>query len=596
MQQRAQHILSTVFGYSEFRGDQQAIIDTLVQGRDALVIMPTGGGKSLCYQVPALLRDGLGVVVSPLIALMVDQVEGLRQSGVNAAALHSGQSFAEQQAIRLSIELGELDILYVSPERLALSSFVAWLQNQKIALIAIDEAHCISEWGHDFRADYLTLGQLKHLFPQVPRIALTATADDLTQQDIVSRLELTDAQFFLGGFDRPNIQYRIEPKYKEKDQLLAFIKKEYPNESGIVYCMSRNKTEQMAEFLREQGINALPYHAGMDSKLREINQHKFLRDDAVVMVATIAFGMGIDKPDVRYVVHLNLPKSIEAYSQETGRAGRDGMPSTALLLYGNQDIVQTMKFIENTDASFEQKQLNRYKLERLIGICELTSCRRQGLLHYFGQPLAEPCQNCDTCLQPPKTYNATQVVQKALSAIYRVGQNAPTGYLIQLLLGKTSERIEAAEHHKLSVFGIGKELSDTQWKSVFRQIIAAHWVDVDPQTQRLRLNERCRSILKGESQVFLREDEKADRKRQANQISFDSDEDRELWQELRTVRRDLAKSLDIPPYQVFSDATLAEFVRHKPQNHREFAAISGVGKYKLDKFADDFLDAILIFA
>jgi ATP-dependent DNA helicase RecQ len=597
----ARETLANVFGYSDFRGDQQVIVDTLIAGNDAFVIMPTGGGKSLCYQIPALVRKqqgfGFGLVVSPLIALMLDQVEGLKQSGVKAEALHSGQTFEQQQAIRYAIESGELDMLYVSPERLGSYQFMNWLRMQKLALIAIDEAHCVSQWGHDFRADYLKLGDVCRQFVNVPRIALTATADELTKNDIIERLYFGDARQFLGGFDRPNIQYRIETKYNEKDQILKFIQREAMGESGIIYCGSRKKTEQIAEWLKEQGVNAMPYHAGLDSEVRARNQLKFLRDEAVVIVATIAFGMGIDKPDVRFVAHLNLPKSIEAYIQETGRAGRDGLASTAIMFYNNQDLVRTLQMIENTEAAFEQLQLNRYKFERMMGICEITSCRRQGLLAYFGQPLPKPCGNCDTCLQPPQTYNASTVVQKALSAIYRVGQGeAPTGYLIQLLVGKLNDRMVESGHDKLSVFGIGRELNDKQWKSVFRQIIAAHWVNVEPTTQRLSLHASCRDILKGKQSVQLRMDQKIERgSKKRAPIEFDNQQDQELWQELRTLRRELAKDMDVPPYQIFSDATLAEIVRNKPTNHREFLNINGVGQKKLENFADDFINEILLF-
>ncbi len=595
-QETAGQLLRRIFGYEEFRPQQGAIIDHVMAGNDALVLMPTGGGKSLCYQIPAIARAGLGVVISPLIALMHDQVEALRQNGVRSAFLNSSLSAEEARAVERQAADGNLELLYVAPERLLQARTLALLQNIPLSLLAIDEAHCVSQWGHDFRPEYLQLGTLREHFAGVPRIALTATADQATRAEIVQRLHLQDARQFIRGFDRPNIRYRLaESSGNARQRLLHFIRDEHPGEAGIVYCLSRKRVDEIAHWLSEQGLVALPYHAGMDAEQRRLHQERFLREEGVVIVATIAFGMGIDKPDVRFVAHLNLPKSLEAYYQETGRAGRDGLPADAWLLYGLQDVILLRQMQESSQAPAAYKHVERQKLDAMLGFCELASCRRQALLAYFGDHLEQPCGNCDVCLEPPETWDATVAAQKALSCVHRTGQRFGVNYLIDVLLGKSNERITRFGHAGISTFGIGTELNANEWRNVFRQLIARGLAVVDADGHGgLHLTEKSRSVLRGEQQLHLRRlrvAAKAPRKERAV-ARFEREEDSALWDALRQCRQELARSQGIPAYMIFHDATLAEMVERKPVTRPEIAAISGVGQRKLDAYGDAFLDLI----
>ncbi len=588
------HILQQVFGYSSFRPSQRQIIDCLIQGGDALVLMPTGGGKSLCYQIPALIRSGVGIVISPLIALMQDQVEALRQTGVSAGALNSSLSAEEDARLRQQLLSGELQLLYVAPERLMTPGFQSLLQQIDIALFAIDEAHCVSQWGHDFRPEYIQLSALHEQFPRVPRVALTATADEVTRREIIQRLNLEQARQFISGFDRPNIRYRVsDDSSNARQRLLRFIQLDYPDQAGIVYCLSRRKVEETAAWLREKGVKALPYHAGMSQQDRADNQNRFLREDGIVMVATIAFGMGIDKPDVRFVVHMNLPKSLEAYYQETGRAGRDGEAAEALLFYNLQDVITLRQFVEQSDADELHKRIEMQKLERMLGYCELTRCRRQALLAYFGDELREPCGNCDNCLNPPETWDGSVAAQKALSCVYHTGQRFGVNYLIDVLLGKDNERMRRFGHHEISTFGIGEELDRNQWRSLFRQLIALGYLAVDQEGHGgLRLTEPCRPLLRGEETVELRRVRKeASRKAQKKTASFQGAQG-ELWEALRRKRLELAQEQGVPPYVIFHDATLMAMMEYRPQTLAQMSRISGVGERKLDAYGQDFLDVL----
>jgi len=587
-------ILKDVFGYHDFRGPQEAVIAALVAGDDALVLMPTGGGKSLCYQIPSLVRDGVGIVVSPLIALMQDQVSALHELGVRAGFLNSSMTAQEVRQTELAMQNGELDMLYVAPERLIQSRTIEMLHHAKIALFAIDEAHCVSQWGHDFRADYLKLDMLHREFPQVPRIALTATADVRTREEIITRLQLENAQQFVNGFDRPNIQYRIQQKNTPKVQLLRFLRDEHANHSGIVYCLSRNKVDQTAEWLSAEGFNALPYHAGLTPQVRQKNQSHFLREDQIIMVATIAFGMGIDKPDVRFVAHLDLPKSIEAYYQETGRAGRDGEPATTLLLYGLEDVVKLRQMMSNSEGNEEFKRNEQQRLNAMLGLCEITTCRRQTLLRYFGDTLTEACGNCDCCLTPAQTWDATEPVRMALSCVYRTGQRFGAGHVIDVLRGSQNEKINSFGHQQLSTYGIGKHLTADEWKSIFRQLVARGLLDVDAQAYGgLVLNDSCRAILRGEETIQLRRDIKTAAAAVARKQGVVVDtEDQPLWNALRSCRKRLAEEHGVPPYVIFHDATLREMLAFRPLTSEQLLTITGVGQSKLERFGEDFLEVI----
>src|SRR5512146_217924 len=600
----AQQILHDVFGYTSFRGAQQAIVEHVVSGGDALVLMPTGGGKSLCYQIPALLRDGVGIVVSPLIALMQDQVDALKQLGVPAAFLNSSlDADAAREVSRLLLR-GELKLLYVAPERLVTEGFLSLLerlqQENGIALFAIDEAHCVSQWGHDFRPEYRALTVLHERFPDVPRIALTATADAPTRREIVERLALEKASQFVSSFDRPNIRYRVAQKNNARQQLQSFLETEHPDDAGIVYCLSRKKVEETAAWLKEQGWDALPYHAGLDAAARNANQKRFLREEGVIMVATVAFGMGIDKPNVRFVAHLDLPKSMEGYYQETGRAGRDGLPANAWMAYGLGDVVSMRQMLLSGDAPEERKRVELQKLDALLGFCESTACRHQTILRYFGEEHPGDCGQCDNCLSPVDTWDATQAAQMALSCVYRTGQRFGVAHLIDVLLGKVTPKVEQFNHQQLSTFGIGKDLAQAQWSSVYRQLVAAGLLNVDMEAYGgLRLAEAARPVLRGEQEVWLRRDaDPVKRKAQRTERGAKSREpfaganDDPLWRALKAKRLELAREQGVPPYVIFHDSTLLEILNCKPQTLDEMGRITGVGQAKLAKYGDEFLQVV----
>jgi ATP-dependent DNA helicase RecQ len=592
---RALAILRGTFGYTEFRGPQAEIVSQLAGGGDALVLMPTGGGKSLCYQIPSLLREGVGVVVSPLIALMADQVAALQQAGVRAGMLNSSLSSEEARAMERAFSQGDLDLLYVAPERLVMPRMLELLDRARIALFAIDEAHCVSQWGHDFRPEYLQLSILHERFPTVPRVALTATADPLTREEIIERLALHDARVFLSSFDRPNIRYTIVDKADPRTQLLRFIRGEHNGESGIVYCLSRRKVDETADWLVTQGVRALPYHAGLDAAIRSEHQNRFQREEGIVMVATIAFGMGIDKPDVRFVGHLDLPKSIEAYYQETGRAGRDGQPADAWMAYGLADVVQQRRMIDESEANEDFKRVASAKLDALLGLCETAGCRRVRLLSYFGEA-SEPCGNCDTCLEPPETWDATEAARKALSAIYRTEQRFGAGHLIDVLRGKGGERITRWGHERLTVFGVGADIDETAWRTIFRQLIALGLVAVDHQAYgALKLTEESRPVLKGEAPVEMRRAGKVSRKPSRASAAAAAGLDLqqgELLDRLKAWRLEQARSQGVPPYVIFHDATLTEIARRAPRSRAALAEISGIGARKLDRYGDDLLELL----
>ena len=600
----AQQRLHEVFGYSSFRGEQQAIVEHVTAGGDALVLMPTGGGKSLCYQLPALLREGVAIVVSPLIALMQDQVDALQQLGVRAAFLNSSLDAESSREVTARLMHGDLQILYVAPERLLMPHFLGLLEQIEIgtgiALFAIDEAHCVSQWGHDFRPEYRQLTMLHERFPQVPRIALTATADAPTRAEIVERLALENARQFVSSFDRPNIRYRVTLKDNARQQLEAFIETEHANDAGIIYCLSRRKVEETAEWLKSRGWDAQPYHAGLDASIRNANQRRFLREEGVIMVATVAFGMGIDKPNVRFVAHLDLPKSLESYYQETGRAGRDGLPANAWMAYGLGDVVSMRKMLDSGDAPEQRKQVERQKLDALLGFCESTACRHQTLLRYFGEQHPGDCGQCDNCLQPVDTWDATQAAQMALSCVYRTGQRFGVVHLIDVLLGKVTPRVAQFSHQALSTFGIGKELSQQQWSSVFRQLVAGGFLEADIEAYGgLKLTALSRPVLRSETEVWLRRDNevvkrkvsKVGRGSNAKEAYVAVSED-PLWYLLKDKRTELAREQGVPPYLIFHDSTLLEILNRQPKTLNEMSLISGVGQAKLERYGDAFLQVL----
>jgi ATP-dependent DNA helicase RecQ len=597
----ALQVLHRVFGYDAFRGQQRDIIETVVGGGDALVLMPTGGGKSLCYQIPALVRSGVGVVISPLIALMQDQVDALTALGVRAGFLNSTQDFEQRREVEQAFLSGELDLLYLAPERLRVESTVRLLDQGKISLFAIDEAHCVSQWGHDFRPDYLMLSELHERWPDVPRIALTATATEATHAEIATRLNLTEAKHFVASFDRPNIQYRIVPKDNPQRQLLELLRTEHDGDAGIVYCLSRNSVEKTATFLTQNGIEAVPYHAGLDSRTRAQNQSRFLREDGLVVVATIAFGMGIDKPDVRFVAHLDLPKSVEGYYQETGRAGRDGLPSTAWLAYGLQDVVQQRKMIDTSEGDAAHRRRLGTHLDAMLALCETVQCRRVQLLAYFGQQ-GEPCGNCDTCLTPPESWDGTIPAQKLLSTVYRLqherNQKFGAGQVIDILLGKPTEKVKQFRHDDLSVFGIGTELTDTEWRGVIRQLLAQRLLTVEGDYGTLVLTPDSAEVLGRRREVMMRrEPERAARSRSSSgggkkKIVDLPAEAAPVFERLRAWRAATAKEQGVPAYVIFHDATLRQIATDLPSSLAELGRISGVGENKLAKYGDGVLEAL----
>ncbi|GGP94009.1 ATP-dependent DNA helicase RecQ [Streptomyces pseudogriseolus] len=601
--------LHRIFGYESFRGEQEAVVDHVIAGGDAVVLMPTGGGKSLCYQIPALVRPGTGVVVSPLIALMQDQVDALRALGVRAGFMNSTQDFDERRTVEAEFLAGELDLLYLAPERLRLDSSLDLLSRGKISVFAIDEAHCVSQWGHDFRPDYLTLSVLGERWPDVPRIALTATATDATHREITERLGMPDARHFVASFDRPNIQYRIVPKADPRKQLLAFLREEHAGEAGIVYCLSRNSVDKTAEFLSRNGIEAVPYHAGLDAGTRAAHQARFLREEGLVVVATIAFGMGIDKPDVRFVAHLDLPKSVEGYYQETGRAGRDGLPSTAWMAYGLNDVVQQRKLIQTGEGDEAFRRRAGQHLDAMLALCETVHCRRAGLLAYFGQePSGENCGNCDTCLAPPETWDGTVAAQKVLSTVVRLqrerGQKFGAVQIVDILLGRRTAKVIQFDHDQLSVFGIGEELSEAQWRGVIRQLLAQGLLAVEGDYGTLVLTEASGSVLRREREVPLRKEPekpagsragggsgRGDRKAKAAAADL-PEELRPAFEALRAWRAEQAREQGVPAYVIFHDATLREIVTVWPTSVEQLGGIGGVGEKKRATYGEGVVEVL----
>ncbi len=595
----ALNILKEVFGYPAFRGQQAEVIEHLASGGDCLVLMPTGGGKSLCYQIPALLRDGVAIVVSPLIALMQNQVAALHEIGVRAAVLNSSLSLQEAAEVEQKLLAGEYDLLYVAPERLLTARFLNLILRIPIALFAIDEAHCVSQWGHDFRPEYIQLSVLHERFPQVPRIALTATADMDTRKEIIERLGLDEARIFVSSFDRPNIRYQIVDKTNSRTQLLTFLRTEHPGDAGIVYCLSRKKVEETAVWLTGQGLRAIAYHAGMSMQERSLNQERFLREEGIVMVATIAFGMGIDKPDVRFVAHLDLPRSIEGYYQETGRAGRDGQAANAWMVYGLGDVIQQRRMIEESEAQFKFKQVAARKLEAMLSLCETITCRRLSMLRYFGEAMDDTaaCGNCDICLNPPQVWDATVEVQKALSCVYRSGQTFGAEHLIDILRGNQTERVKEWHHDRLSTFGIGKDLPESTWRAIFRQIVALGLLTVDSESHgSLHLTKASRAVLKGQQTVQLRLQAKqmyASGKRHSSEdVALLDAAERYLWEQLRNWRAKMAKEHGVPAYVIFHDATLRELARQCPKTADELRQVTGIGARKFDKYGGYLIEII----
>ncbi|WP_462137689.1 DNA helicase RecQ [Candidatus Mycalebacterium sp.] len=601
--ERALKILRETFGFSDFLSGQEEIIRTLLRGTDAIVVMPTGGGKSLCYQIPSIAREGTGVVISPLIALMKDQVDGLRQYGVRAAFLNSSMSASERRDTKDALLGGCLDLIYVAPEGLLSGGLIEMFEKVKIALFAIDEAHCVSRWGHDFRPEYLELSVLADRFPGTPRIALTATADGMTQRGIAEQLNLQSAEKYIAGYDRPNICYMISEEPGARAALLEFINSKHKGDSGIVYCLSRKGVEKAAEWLSSKGLEAIPYHAGMTKAEREKNHNRFLREDGIVVVATVAFGMGIDKPDVRFVAHLNLPKTVESYYQETGRAGRDGLPASAWMSYGLQDLVILIQMVENSEADEEFKRVERSKINSLLGFCETAGCRRQSLLGYFGERHGGLCGNCDNCISPPETWDGTVAAQKALSCVYRTGERFGVNYLVDVLLGKGSERIRNFQHDRLKVYGAGAEYDVSQWRSVIRQLVAAG--ALAPKSDGyggLCLTEKGDALMRGKGEMLFRklpkreEKPKKEIKARASRVSKELGEtDIPLFEKLRELRSKFAREQSVPPYVIFHDAALAEMAKEKPADLLQMSFISGVGSVKLDKYGEEFLKVVKEF-
>ena len=590
---RALNILQETFGYPAFREPQAAVIDAVINGDDALLLMSTGGGKSLCYQIPAMIRPGCGIVISPLIALMQDQVAALRQLGIRASFLNSTLTAEEVSTIESSLRHGELDLLYIAPERLNQNRTLDLLQTVSISLFAIDEAHCVSQWGHDFRADYLALNQLHQIFPSVPRIALTATADARTRSEIIDNLGLINAHQFVVGFDRPNIQYRISLKTNPRNQLLEFLKTEHPSDAGIVYCLSRKKTEDTAEWLSKKGFKALAYHAGLTPEIRAEHQRRFLTEERVIIVATIAFGMGIDKPDVRFVAHLDLPKTIEAYYQETGRAGRDGLAANAWMVYGLQDVTKLRQMLGQSQGTEQYKRVEQIKLNAMLGFCEISTCRRHALLAYFDEPSREQCGNCDTCLVPVETWEGSDAAQKALSVIYRTDQRFGVGHLVDVLLGQETDKIIQFNHHQLPLFGIGTELTAKEWQSVFRQLVAGgHAIADADRFGGLVLTEKCRPLLRGAQSIQFRKDPVQKTAKKLTKTPLPEDIDIALWEALRAHRRHLAEEQGVPPYVIFHDSTLQAMTELMPTTLEAFADLPGVGIRKLDKYGQGFISVI----
>ena len=601
-QPAALDILHRVFGYPAFRGHQADVVDHVAGGGDALVLMPTGGGKSLCYQIPALLRPGVGVVVSPLIALMQDQVDALLQAGVRAAFLNSSLDFEAVVDTERRLMRGELDLVYVAPERLLTERFMGLLdqlvERGQLALFAIDEAHCVSQWGHDFRPEYIQLSRLHERYPHIPRIALTATADELTRQEIITRLGLETAEVFVSSFDRPNIRYTVVERDNPRKQLLAFLA-DHRGEAGIVYCLSRRKVDETAAWLEQQGVSALPYHAGLDAQTRQRHQQRFLREDGIVMVATIAFGMGIDKPDVRFVAHLDLPKSLEAYYQETGRAGRDGEASEGWMTYGLNDVVIHRQMIEDSNSPDEQKRVERQKLDAMLAYCESAQCRRVVLLNYFGEE-AKPCGNCDVCIDPPQVWDGTVAAQKALSAALRTGQRFGAGHLIDVLRGKATDKVKQFGHDSLPTFGVGADFDDMGWRSVFRQLLAAGLLEADAHAYgALKLTDAARPVLKGETALTLRRQTvrskskgvRVSRTPGAEQSSL-AESDAPLFEKLRLWRTQQAREQNVPAYVILHDRTLAEIATLRPDSHDALLAVPGIGQSKAERYGESLLAVV----
>ncbi len=602
LSQDLHHVLKTVYGYERFRPKQEEIVRRLVDGGDALIVMPTGGGKSLCYQLPALVRPGLAVVVSPLISLMQDQIDALLQLGVRAAALNSSMTTPEQRAVERRLLAGELDLVYVAPERLTTPAFLELMDRVDLALFAIDEAHCISQWGHDFRPEYLQIAAVRERYADVPCIAVTATADEPTQKDMLERLHMQPADLFVTGFDRPNIRFTVELKRSAKQQLARFLKREHPHDAGIVYCLSRRKVEDVATWLVDQGREAVPYHAGLTSADRERNQIRFLREEGLIVVATVAFGMGIDKPNVRFVAHVDVPKNLEGYYQEVGRAGRDGLPANAWMLYGLSDTVMLRRFIEDSEADDRHKWALHHKLNAIVGYCETAECRRRVLLSYFGdQVTGGGCGNCDNCLHPVKSWDGTVAAQKALSAVYRTGQRFGASHIVDVLVGKETEKIQRFGHERTSTFGVGADRTVSEWRSILRQLIAADLLRVDVTGYGgLQLTRSSGPVLKGDRTVRFREDpEPVKRKgpgkarsRSGEDLLPSTREEQAVFEQLRALRLEMARDQGVPPYVIFHDSTLAAMARSQPTSLDEFADLPGVGAVKLERYGPSFLNVI----